>query len=45
LALAVKSSRFGCKDSQTTKMSRESFSLLHNKYPSSAWTKKTPYWY
>lgn len=45
LHLAVRATRFGCKDEGTTPASRKAFRLLHDKYPSSEWTKKTPYYY
>jgi hypothetical protein len=45
LHLAVRSTRFGCDDSETTKFSRAAFQLLHQHYPDSAWAKKTKYWY
>ena len=45
LHLAVRATRFGCKDAGTTPASRRAFRALHTKYPSSEWTKKTPYYY
>ena len=45
LALAVRSTRFGCTDSQTGEFSQRAFNLLHTGYPDSDWTKKTPYWF
>jgi len=45
LALAVRSTRYGCTDSQTGEFSQRAFNLLHTRYPDSAWTKKTPYWF
>lgn len=45
LALAVKATRFGPKDGKTSVYSKEAFQLLHKKYPSSQWAKRTPYYY
>jgi hypothetical protein len=45
LYLVVKSTRFGCTDSETGRYSRSAFRLLHSKYPNSPWAKSTPYWY
>lgn len=45
LYLVVHATRFGCTDSQTGDFSRRAFDLLHTRYPSSEWTKKTPYWF
>jgi hypothetical protein len=45
LALAVKSSRFGCTDNDSAKYSEQAFRLLHTRYPDSDWTRRTPYWF
>jgi hypothetical protein len=45
LHLAVRATRYGCKDAGTTPASRRAFRTLHSKYPNSDWTKKTPYYY
>jgi hypothetical protein len=45
LALAVKATRFGPKDGKTSAYSKEAFQILHKKYPTSPWTKRTPYYY
>ncbi len=45
LHLAVRATRYGCKDAGTTEASRAAFRVLHKKYPSSEWAKKTPYYY
>lgn len=45
LHLAVRATRYGCKDSATTAASRRAFQLLHSRYPNSAWAKSTPYYY
>lgn len=45
LHFAVRASRYGCSDKATGALSKEAHALLHSRYPASAWTKKTPYWY
>jgi hypothetical protein len=45
LHLAVRATRYGCKDAGTTEASRAAFRVLHKKYPSSEWAKQTPYYY
>jgi hypothetical protein len=45
LHYVVRSTRVGCTDVETTKLSKEAFQLLHGKYYSSPWAKKTKYWY
>jgi hypothetical protein len=45
LALAVKSTRFGCADQKTGTLSKAAFDLLHSLYPKSSWTDKTKYWF
>ena len=45
LHLAVKSTRFGCTDSASSRWSKAAFDLLHRRYPRIAWTRKTPYWF
>ncbi len=45
LHLAVRSTRIGCDDRETTKFSRAAFQLLHQRYPNTEWAKKTKYWY
>jgi hypothetical protein len=45
LSLVVRSTHFGCSDSDTGKYSKEAFTLLHQRYPKSEWTADTPYWY
>ena len=45
LHLAVRSTRFGCTNPSTAKLSKQAFELLHTKYPKSSWAAKTPYWY
>jgi hypothetical protein len=45
LHLAVRSTRYGCTDAQTTQFSKQAFQLLHKQYPQSPWAKQTKYWY
>ena len=45
LALAVRATRFGPGDADTTKWSRTAFTLLHQKYPNTTWAKQTKYYY
>jgi hypothetical protein len=45
LALAVRSTRYGCDRPGQSALSKEGFQLLHARYPNSAWAKRTPYWY
>ena len=45
LHLVVRASRYSCFDAETARVSQSAFQLLHRKYPSSEWTKKTRYWF
>ena len=45
LHLAVRATRYGCTDGDNRKYSKAAFDLLHRRFPSSEWTKKTPYYY
>jgi hypothetical protein len=45
LHLAVRSTRYGCKDDSTGKYSKQAFDILHTRFKTSAWTKNTPYWF
>jgi hypothetical protein len=45
LALAVRATRFGCTDADTTRWSKAAFTLLHQKYPDTPWAKQTKYYY
>ncbi len=45
LHLAVRATRYGCTDGQTSGLSKRAFQLLHRRYPNSTWAKKTPYWF
>jgi hypothetical protein len=45
LHLVVRSTRYGCTDTETTKWSEKAFRLLHEHDPKSEWTIKTKYHY
>ncbi len=45
LHLAVRCTRYGCTNKETTRFSQQAFELLHSRYPQSSWAKKTKYWY
>jgi hypothetical protein len=45
LALAVRSTRWGCRDQQTGRYSKAAFELLHSRYPRSTWAQDTKYWF
>lgn len=47
LALAVKTSRFSPQrfDASKSAAVERAFRLLHTRYPSSIWARRTPYWY
>jgi hypothetical protein len=45
LALAVRTTRYGCGDAGTSKQSQAAFRLLHSRYPDSEWAKRTKYYY
>jgi hypothetical protein len=45
LHLAVRSTRFGCTNIETTKLSKAAFDFLHEHYPQSEWSAKTKYYY
>lgn len=45
LHLAVRATRYGCTDAETLKYSKQAFTILHQKYPKSPWTAKTPYFF
>jgi hypothetical protein len=45
LHLAVRSTRYGCSDKQTGRLSKAAFDLLKTRYASSPWAKKTKYWF
>src|SRR5580698_2365428 len=42
----VRVTRYGCHGvSDTGRISKAAFDLLHSKYAQSPWTAKTPYWF
>jgi len=45
LHLAVTTTRRGCTDANSGRWSKAAFDLLHRKYGSTTWAKKTPYWF
>ncbi|MBX9666913.1 MAG: hypothetical protein K2X93_04805 [Candidatus Obscuribacterales bacterium] len=45
LHIVVSATRYGCTNDSTTGFSKQAFQLLHSKYPSNPWTKKTKYWF
>jgi len=45
LHLAVNSTRYGCTDKDSGRWSKAAFDLLHRKYPTTSWAKKTKYWF
>jgi hypothetical protein len=45
LHLAVRSTRYGCTDEQTGRLSKQAYDVLHQKYPKSEWAQKTKYWF
>jgi hypothetical protein len=45
LHLVVRAWRYGCTESSGTNYSKAAYDLLHKRYPSSEWTKETPYWF
>ena len=45
LHLAVRATRFCDRTSNSSKVSKEAFTILHNKYPHNPWTAKTKYFY
>lgn len=45
LHLAVRSTRYGCTDDNTGKVSKQAFDILQMRYKNSTWTKQTPYWF
>lgn len=45
LHLAVRATRYGCTNPDTTHLSEAAFNLLHQQYPKSEWAEKTKYHY
>jgi hypothetical protein len=44
LHLVVRARRYGCTEPSGENYSKAAYDLLHKRYPSSEWTKKT-YWF
>jgi hypothetical protein len=42
---AVRATRFGCTDADSSNLSRKAFVFLHENYPDDPFTAKTKYWY
>jgi hypothetical protein len=45
LHLAVRSTRYGCTDKETGRLSKAAFDLLHRRYPNTKWANATKYWF
>jgi len=45
LHLAVKATRYGCRDEKTRQRSKLAFDILHKQYPDSVWAQQTKYYY
>lgn len=45
LYLAVRATRYGCADKETSALSKTAFEFLHKNYPESEWATKTKYYY
>jgi tetratricopeptide (TPR) repeat protein len=45
LHLVVRAWRYGCTEPSGTNYSKAAYNLLHQRYASSEWTKRTPYWF
>jgi len=45
LHLAVRATRYGCPDEDTSEVSCAAFRMLARKFPQSPWTRRTPYCY
>ena len=43
--LAVRATRYGCTDDETSQWSSKAFQLLRRRYPKSEWAAKTKYHY
>ena len=42
---AIRATKVGSTDSDTSKLSKKAFLILHKNFPGNEWTKKTPYFY
>jgi hypothetical protein len=45
LHLAVRATRYGVTEQESSRYSKEAFDILHRKYPTSPWAKQTKYWF
>src|SRR5262249_19609131 len=45
LHLAVKATRYGCRDEKTRQRSKLAFDTLHKQYPNSVWARQTKYYF
>jgi hypothetical protein len=45
LHYVVRITRYGCSAKTAVNYSKVAFELLHSRYPTNEWTKKTPFWY
>jgi len=45
LHLVVRAWRYGCAEHSGQNYSKAAYDILHKRYPSSEWTKRTPYWF
>jgi hypothetical protein len=45
LHLAVRTTRYGCVNQQTSRLSHQAFELLHQHYGKTEWASRTPYWF
>jgi hypothetical protein len=45
LHLAVRTTRYGCVNKETSRLSHEAFDLLHTRYGKTEWARRTPYWF
>jgi len=42
----VRATRYACSTNpETSKYSREAYTLLHERYKGNKWTKQTPFWF
>ena len=41
----VRATRYGCTNARTGAVSHRAFTLLHGRYGTSEWARKTPYWF
>jgi hypothetical protein len=45
LHLVVRATRYGCTNAESSRLSKEAFTVLHERYPKSEWAEKTKYYY